>query len=411
MILFPFSKKKRRDEAGIVFDIGSGHVGAALVVFSKDTHPTILWNTRIPMVFQQHIDFNRFLQGMLETLRSAAGELEQKGMPLMRQKYGHLPIGEVTCIFSSPWYISQTKIIVLEKKQPFEVTKDFIGDVLAKAEKQFQRSAALQKVRKKLGESIIVERHIIETALNGYQTEQPYGKMARSVRVSLFLSMIGAEVAEKTRDVLEKFFNARTLSFHSSAIVSFSVVRDLFHTEESFLLVDVGGEITDVSLVREGVLHETVSFPTGVNFLFRTISQALGTLPEEAHSLTRLYLDGKKDHNDTRLADTLTAAEDVWLKSLKHAFTEVGDGLSLPRAMFLVVDSDISRWFRDIIEKNDFSAYTHIDESFIIITIGERKLYEYITMAPDTRRDPFLSMEALFLNRIFHEDVVSSREV
>ncbi len=141
--------------------------------------------------------------------------------------------------------------------------------------------------------------------LNGYQTSKPYGKQTKSIEISIFLSMISKEVETKTRKVLEKIFHSHTIAFHSFALTSFSAIRDIFHSEEDFLLVDVGGEVTDVSLVRRGILLETVSFPTGKNFLLRSVVLDLNTIPEEAHTLIRMFLDNKESKESGKLQKVL----------------------------------------------------------------------------------------------------------
>lgn len=399
-----FFKKKSKGINGIIFDIGSGHIGAALVTILPDEKPVIHFSTRSPMVFQKHIDFDRFLEGMLSTLKTVSDDLEKNGIPKLHGSVlKRKNIDAVLCVFSSPWYISQTRIIKYEKKKAFLVTKDFIEKMIERAEGQFEKSSQLQKVRKKLRDSEVIEEHVVHTKLNGYSTTEPYGKNAKTVELSLFLSMISKEVESKTKKIFEKIFHSPTILFHSFVLASFSSIRDIFHSEDNFILIDIGGEVTDVSLIRESVLLETVSFPTGKNFLMRSIALDLGISPEEAHSRIRMHLETEGAEVDGRLTKVLDDAEAVWLKSLQHAYVEVGDSQLLPNHVFLTADPDLGKWFKQIIIKDDFKQYTLTGEPFAVITVGEKELYKHSTLLNGVSPDPFLTLETLFLKKIINK--------
>lgn len=403
MAISSYFKKQNKASTAVIFDIGSGHIGASLVLMSPKEVPQIVYSIRTPMVFQKHIDFDRFLGGMLKTLQEIGSNLQKNGIPILRTVgFKSKKIDSVMCVFSSPWYISQTRIIKFEKKKPFLVSEKFIQDIVTRSEKQFEKSSTLQKVRKKLKESVVIEEHIIQTVLNGYHTSNPYEKLAKTVEVSIFLSMISKEVKTKTQEVLEKIFHVHGISFHSFALASFSAIRDIFHSEEDFLLVDVGGEVTDISLIRKGILLETVSFPTGKNFLIRSIVLDLNVLPEEAHSLVRMSINNKENDELKKFNKALADAEKVWLKSMQHALSEVGDSQLLPRTIFLTADPDLGQWFKKILQKDDLKSRTFTNEPFTVIAVGEQELYKHCNILKGVAPDPFLTLETLFIEKLMH---------
>ena len=150
-----------------------------------------------------------------------------------------------------------------------------------------------------------MEKNIIQTLLNGYNVNKPYGKETNRIDITLFMSMISDEIRRKVRDIIEKIFNTDNILYNSFALASFSVTRDVFSAEKDFLLMDISGEVSDIMLIRDDVIVKTSTFPLGSNFLIRKTAEALNIIPEEAHSLIRLFFEQKglnTEHQDIRKA-------------------------------------------------------------------------------------------------------------
>lgn len=396
-----FSHSKHKSTAPvIIFDIGSGSVGAALVAFENDSVPTILYSVRIPISFQKEIRPGLFLKRMLHTLEGVALELEQKGIAqLDRGLFGKKKIGQILCVFSSPWYTSQTKMLTIERKRTFTVSADFIEKMLSKAKKHFEKSVQENENTKHILNPNIIESNIIYTTLNGYKTANPYGRKVHSVETAVFFSLISGNMSKMVTEVFEKVFNTRKISFHSFTLASFSVIRDIFHTEENFLIIDISGEITEISLIREGVLLETVSFPIGKYSMLRGIASALRTIPEEAHSLIRLHFEGKKKGTPA-VEKYLNVAEKEWQATLSRALTDLSGGLSLPRTVFLTVDSDLGGWFKNIISGETLGHEAFATGPFSVVMLDGTKFHNYYTLQKGVPSDSFLGLETLFFHKV-----------
>ena len=196
--------------------------------------------------------------------------------------------------------------------------------------------------------------------------------------------------------VLNKVFNSRDITFHSFALASFSVARDIYHTENNFLLIDIGGEITDISLVRGGVLLETISFPAGKNSLLRGIAKALNTIPEEAHSLVRVNVERKNNRKNDEIKRAFDKAEIEWQSSLQKALGDLSGGLSLPKTIFLTADSDLGEWFKGSILSDSLSQQTFVPGEFSVILLNEKVLSQYYKVAKDVKHDLFWLLNHYF---------------
>jgi hypothetical protein len=391
-------KNKVTENYSAIFDIGSGSVGGAIAKFVRDSgkKPSILTATRVPIAYQKHLRAERFEGEMLKSLREAAVYLEKNGWRPIKKNYrGELSI---LCVFSSPWYAAQTKLLKLRRKEPFVLNSKSVGNIINKTVKRFKKSD------KKNDESVLIEKSAIAISLNGYFTEKPFGKSARTADIALYLSMISSEICGKAAEELNNIFGNADVRFHSFSLASFSAMRDVFSNEKTFLLMDVSGEVTDISLVRDGVLLESVSFPLGKNSLLREVTEALDTIPEEAHSLIRATLEKKGGGAKSgRFEKAMKQAEDKWQAELRRALNELSEGLVLPGTIFLMADSDLGEWFANAIKKDTFSKYTMAESPFRVVLISVNQLKEHINTATNFPLDPFIALESIFFNKLFHK--------
>src|SRR3989344_3067834 len=88
-----FPKTKNKSELVVVFDIGSSSVGGALFYTDKSGVPKIIFSIREPIVAEEKLDVD---------------------------------------ILSSPWYISQTRVVTLQKDTSFLFTSKLADDLIQK---------------------------------------------------------------------------------------------------------------------------------------------------------------------------------------------------------------------------------------------------------------------------------------
>ena len=403
MRLLPILSKKPRIKHVAIFDIGSGSVGASLVEFDPEgDHPTILWNARSHMSFQEIPHFEQLTKSMLSTLLDSVLELQTEGFQRLKESSQKNVIDDMLFVFSSPWHAMQTKMITLKKEEPFRITRSFLDSLLDKEEKKFTAVAAGSTGDKAKAGPQLMEKQIIQTVLNCYTTAHPYHKMVRHAKIDIILSAVPKDIYEKISEITTQMLNGESGVFHSFTLVSFSVVRDIFHNKEDFLLLDISAEITDVALVGGGALLETASFPQGRRFLVREIASELNTIPEEAATLVRAYFDGHIGAEYyQKIKSSLEKCADSWVHSLDETLIQLSENISIPKTIYISVDGDFGVWFKEIIEKKDFSHLIFSDASFSVILLDSALLGGFVKHGKSVSSvDPFLALSALFFRKI-----------
>ena len=385
-----FSKEKTKPELALVFNVGSSSVESALFEIKKGGLPKIIFSIREPIIFEDKVDSDKFLFFTLKSLETIASKtcLSGLGKP-----------SKIFCVLSSPWYASQTRIIKLEKNTPFLFTAKVADDLIKKEISIFEEENTAKfggednKVR-------IIEFKNMKTMLNGYMTSEPFEKKTKKVEMVVFISMSGDKILKTIERTIWRHFHAEDIKFSSFAMASFTVARDMFVHQENFLLVDIAGEVTDISIIKKSVLSNSISFPLGRNFMIRRVAEGLNTTLNEARSFLSLYKDGHALKSvEKKLEPIITDLKKEWLNEFQRSLVNISEDISVPATIFITVDQDLADFFSEIIKTEQFNQYTLAESEFRIIFLDTKTLHGVTSFGDNVDRDPFVIIESIYINR------------
>jgi hypothetical protein len=384
-----FSSKKPK--IAIVFDVGSSSVGVAAIMLSPKSKPKVFFSAREEMVFQENLKFDRFVSSMLESFEKAARTLERVALPPNSGK-------TFSIFFASPWYASQMRVSKQSFSVPTLITDTLLRDLQKKEVGDFE---ALEM--KTLGkDAVVIETQNVQVKLNGYETAVPEGKIASLLDTAVYISIVPQKIVSAVKEKISGIFHNRSLSFYTFSFSSFAVVRDIFFHQKSFFFMDISGEVTDISIVRDNVLLETRTFPQGKNFLLRRISLELGVSHAEAVSYFAMSASKKLSNEEgQKVKKAMTVAGAEWLSELRgslYAFSR--DGGILPHDLFFTADEDVSAWFAENIQNQELPEITLAEKTFSVRHLDAAFLSSFCDNENGVERDPFLMIEAVFLAKL-----------
>jgi hypothetical protein len=384
-----FSKKEKR-ELMAVFDVGSSGVGGALFWKDGASSPEIIFSVREDIPFQESFDFSRFLLLTLKALENVAKKISLSGLGAPKKIY---------CVLASPWYTSQTRTIALEKNNEFIFTSKLADSLIKKEVSRFQEEH-MEKYATLGKEMRLIEFKNMKTSLNGYVMENPLDKRAKKLEMVFFLSMSPEYILRKMEEIIGRHLRLRDIVFSSFVFASFTVSRDMFIQRENFMLIDIGSEVTDISMIKKEILKEAISFPYGKNFILRKLTDILGKTPDQAESLFALY---KENHAEKKLSDNIDKALAVigaeWLKKFQEALVKLSNDISIPSTIFLTTDDDVADWFVETIKNEQFNQYTLTESKFKLIIINAAMLHGIAIFKEAVARDRFIIIEAIYIDR------------
>ncbi len=398
-----FSFGRPKPSLGLIFDIGSSSVGAALATFEKDAPTRILYTVRETISFVENPDPDKFFRDMLSALGRVNASVLKDGFRHLRipQKRGSHRIKHVAYVFSSPWCVTQTKIIGIEKQRAFTFSKTLVARIIAENEKRFGTATIHARPSEIHDRLSVLEKRVVHVSLDGYHVSAPYGKKAKQAEVALFMSLAPKPVIDRVSEVSLTTFHPKDTKMFSSPLVAFSMVRDSFHDTDDFTFLDLGGDISEVSVVKGGLILETVSFPAGLRALVRSVAWEFGMTYGEAESLLRMHSEGHGDAKlATRLNPVLEAASKEWAHTFRTALSRLSHKTSLPRELFVSADADFVHFFIPSI-KDEKKADAFGDEGgpFCVNLLNTAQLKGSVTFAPHARRDLSLALVAGFVGR------------
>jgi hypothetical protein len=384
-----FSKKKK-DELVLVFDIGSASVGGALFHMGEDGVPEVIFTAREPILMEKKVNAEKFLVLTLEALKTVASRICMRGLGAPKR---------VFCVLSSPWHASQTRVMKYEKPESFVFTSKLVDELVDKEVKIFEEE---YKANFSSGESKIdiIELKNMETKLNGYSTHHPFNQKATELELTALISISEEEVLKKIKEAISRHFRSESIRFSSFLVASFTVARDIFVNQENFLLVNIGGEVTDISMIKKDVLRESISFPMGRNFFVRGLAEAMGGTLEEASSHLSLYKDGHMAAPlEKNFEEIINKLKRDWLSGFQEFLSHLTNDVSIPATIFITVGEDLAGFFSETIKSEQFNQYILTESKFRVIFIGNQALHGVAFFTEGALRDSFLTIESIYINR------------
>lgn len=389
-----FSNNKKENGLILVFNIRSSSVDGALFEVQSSGIPKIIFSVREPIKIEPEIDVNNFLLLTINSLEIVAHKIFQAGLGAPSR---------IFCVLSSPWYVFQTRIINFKKNTPFIFTSKLADELVRKEVKLFEEEHTL-----KYGDSNkrvrVLELKNIKTMLNGYEISEPLNKKTKELEMNIFISISGEQVFKKIEDTISKYFHLKQIKFSSFMLSFFTVVRDMYPTQENFLLVDVGGEVTDISMVKKNTLRESMSFPLGRNFLIRGVALDLGCTLSEADSLISLFKDGHAEESIAKkLFLILNKLRAEWLNKFQESLANLSKDISIPSTIYIAIDKDLVDFFSEIIKTEQFSQYTLTESKFEVIFLNTELLHRIVEFKENVIREPFLIFDSIYISRFLIE--------
>lgn len=393
MSIFGGSKK---NNIVVVLDISSGSIGCCTVETVFSGKPTILFSIRKPVNFLFDVSFEAFW-------RCAADALE-KVLKLAKDNLVNRHPDEVLCVFSSPWYVSRISAITISKEKPFEIDEKFLNGIVNEQEQKIieAHSAAKGRVKKTSAKikEIFIEHEIMQAELNGYAVKNPLGKKTKTLKVRVYLSLGTEKVMEEIKDKISKHFGHLKIRFRTFPLLAMKILDGILKTDQSYMVVESREEMTDMIIPNNYFLDKIISFPKGINSLFKSIAAGTNEFFKEAPSMLNSYSRGHRALGDSgKIVSALEKGKIDWGTSFRKAISEMAEDGPAPQHLFFLGDELAEKYLANYAGRAEFSKFTALGRPFSVKKIASGWLKHYFSTEPaevGSYKDIFLMVESLY---------------
>jgi len=355
--MFFFSKKKE-GEVVLILDIRSSSIGAGLVLIQGD-ETKILYTTRKDIYFSKNQQSDSFSKVSFKVLTKIMQEIAEKGIPLLAEN-DEIPnnISYALSMYASPWFDAKTKEISLSRSKPFKLT-----------EKIFERMVEeeIRQLRNRSTETMTVEKEVTNVLINGYTMTDPFHKKVTNLDFSFYVSQMAKSDLKIVENIIEKSISVKKVFHKTHPLVLSSVIKNVFSSTNSFILIDVGGEVTDISITKDDSLLSLATIPLGKHHFVREISNECKQEIPVAHSSFKMYFD-KTSHSECSdgIEKILASMGKEWRAQLIEGLREVYPEEEIPQNIFLTADDDAREAFKLILEDNEMKTFMESQDSHLV---------------------------------------------
>jgi len=380
-----FKKGDKEGPLAAVFDIGGASIGGLLFRQSKNGLPQVITSLRKPARFSKEMTEPAIWKVVNDVFISVSDE--------MKKYCSDIP-NLALCVFSSPWYVAQTKIIKVERDNPFEIDDKLIRKLIEEEKELFQ------KQWKDL-DATFLEYEPIKTILNGYDSEEPYGKNAKKLELHALFSLGVKQMKKKIEEEILTHVRADSIYLRSFPFILFKILERLTDVKNGALFIDISGGITDIFVLRDGTIEEIDSFQMGENYFVEKLAEANCFDDKSAKSL---LLQCEREELDEKCSreteEILNKASEEWVNRLKKMLSEIAQDKYLPQDLYFCGPATTLREINKRIAEDDFSSFTMFGKPFNVRFLQPNSLEHHFDFIKgfSENKDIFLLLSALFAN-------------
>ncbi len=354
----------------ILIDIGSASVAGAWMFQKKGEVPVICYSTRIDIEVRAD---EKVEQAMQRTLEAVCIQLVREGAPAYSREVGHGRIEMVLASVAAPWQSTSIHTVTLAEEHPFVFTRALMQKTVTASSPSPDR--------------IISDTSVISTVLNGYETEQPWGKRAHKAELTVLTSTLDKAVAKSITAELRRTFHSHHIELTAFAPVAYAVLSNLYPLQKEYILLDVSGAATDALIVKKGVLAGVSSIPQGVHDL-RKAGRGAAT--------DALGLGAIDSSRNAAFGPKVAAAEAAWLQGIKDMLATFAGEHALPQTVFLLADEGVRDFLKRLIDESSLRTLWLSEEPLSVIALAPEHTASFVRARGLSEGDIFLSMLALF---------------
>jgi len=339
-IFFPdFLKKllpsRLRRELFFVLDIGTFSVKGLIAEIEKEGKPgrILASSSRYHVSSDINTDGSFNIEGIIATSQAVISELRrQLGSKARVIKNTLLGIGG-GFVFGKT--ITQTYI---RENPQDEIDERELANIIQKVQQrnfdQIRRDFKKDTGKSEL-EVYIINSAVLEIKIDGYQIVNPVGFRGKEISCAVF----NGYILKSYQVLFEKLISSlrlNLLQIMSEPYAIFNVLSKQNPAIYDFILIDIGGSVTEITLVRKGKLEDVRSISLGGSSFTNSIAESLKIGFWEAENIKRKFCKGDTSRRVAKLVEEIIMRDiELLLRGLELMLVDMSQVSLLPSNIYL----------------------------------------------------------------------------
>lgn len=391
-VVNPFIHTKKEDV--IVLDIRDDSVGGMILSLDKagGRIPEKIFSISKDIPFQRNFDHKRLFNDTAEALAYVADTIARSGFKLP---------SKIFCIIGPHLHASQIRTIRSKYDAPVLITGQLLKDLVQNDIEKFENEQLNPN-----GDllNVILEHKAMQIKLNGYETEFPIKQNASDIEISIFVSMAPGILMNDLKEILSKYFHSDKVDFHSFTFALSDVLRGIFLDKMGFAVVNVENEVSEISVIRNGVIEDVVSFPVGMSLLPKIIMDRFGLSYAQAISYLELFISGSGESEVmARVAEVIEQTKVAWSDLFYQSLKRISYHHLLPDTFYVVAGPKYEDFFLEYVKKAEISNLLMMNRPQRIDRLEPNVFAGLCKNTSDCPDDLHFLAAAVFINKFYEQ--------
>jgi hypothetical protein len=378
-------RKTRKGKITLVVDIRSSSVGAALVrnFKGKNKTPVVLDSRRHQIFYTEKPGTAEFVKRTYQTLNKILEEVTDH-----RREYGRISNAHV--FYGPPWYKGSIKEVEKKEKKKITLKNKKLRDILQKNREKSQNKTEHN-----------IEEKIFSIKLNGYKTKKPLNSKFKELVINLYESYIHTDTHKQVTHFINNYLPDAPVEHHSHPLAIHEFISEKFEPVDNYTMIDISGEITEITVVRKDEIKKIVSVPHGSHFFVRGMSKKCNI--DHLHAFSKLDMILSKEIDQECKRGSFKAFKEMkneWADSIRDILKKAKIR-SLPNNVFVFVDNEVLALTKDILNDPEIhSGALRFGKKPKLFFVNSDEVKDLCLYRESVEKDAIISMEASFVEII-----------
>ncbi|MDQ2932866.1 MAG: hypothetical protein M3Q80_00605 [bacterium] len=290
-----------KGELILILDVQSSIVRGTLVHSSEEHLPTILYTHNVPIAYKHHARSGYLVKMALKGVHEVINEVLKHIH--VRATTEEIPkkISKVHYVLSSPWVVSQAKILSVSFKKDTAINRPYILNLIAEERAKLISGQGGAETK----DITIIEEKVFDVRLNGYSVASWDNQETKELEVSFVASLAGGRMVNRFVEACDHAVHRSKVQLHSSLFLQHVGIQTIISDRSSYALIHVHGELTDVAIIHAHSCTFFGSYPFGIHTVVRTLAREANISEQSADSVLNMTMQGNLDELHAQKEDAI----------------------------------------------------------------------------------------------------------